>query len=102
MANYTAPGINTGFLGLYRIALCADLGLRNKKGLRSVYDNGKFSVVYCKKRKTITVNASLDMVKEMQDTLGIEFIKASADDVKHHDNAIRPRAGKLGRVVTGR
>ena len=102
MARYTAPGINTGFLGLYRIALCAELGLRNKKGLRSVYDNGKTSVVYCAKRKTITVNASLEMVKEMEETLGIEFVKASPADMKHHANAIRTRAGTLGRAVTGR
>lgn len=102
MANYTAPGISTGFLGLYRIALCADLGLRHKKGLRSVYDNGKTSVVYCRKRKTLTVNATLEMVKEIQETLGIEFINSTAVDVKHHDNAIRPRAGTLGRAVTRR
>lgn len=102
MANYTAPGIDTGFLGLYRIALCADLGLRNKKGLRSVYDNGNHSVVYCKKHKTITVNATFEMVKEMQETLGIEFVKSSPVDMKRHDNAIKTRAGKLGRVVTGR
>ena len=102
MPNYTAPGIDTGFLGLYRIALCADLGLRNKKGLRAVYDNGKTSVVYCRKRKTITVKATLEMVKEMQDTLGIEFLNSTNVDVKRHDNAIRTRAGTLGRSVTRR